>query len=580
MIDFKKYIRQTKSVTFDSLKNKLVYSHDETLFLQGLTRCRKEAISDTVNAIILPHPVPVLVKAGDKRPNILYERSNYQHLLTTYFSDKTLIVGTPYTGKTSFLFYFLLRILNGNNSAIFDPLPSTCPGSLERPKVVIYSFGLDLVLYFLDELKAYTYRSVDEKYHFTSCFLAHKILCLYDIKSDYLLQSANLINNLTLGYFPIIIAVSLHQIDLSYIYDRLKSYRSFKVITQSLWTYTDLMSITMYNKTRAGDILEYKGQNYDESKSHNSDLVIAELHQSYYVYGATMRSIQPYTTRYLGYMSYSIQEAIITIDFIKLWNINNKYYYNLESIIYHYIFHTQARRLDNTRIRLIEPASRLVCNSIYETYLTRYSHDELVQSIQTIEKFPHIWRLTRFSMLLQLYLTRQISTAGGTDGWTVRTTYSNRDLKPLDLHIPTYFVTDSDLKPFNLHMPVERGTMPAFADMLSDVLYTPDHVWKRFLVYKSVNSNTGVYDINMIRVDLSSPLQAVIDIKSVNKVYYALGLDVFTSDIKCNYYTCPLRAAQNTTVVTINNEPMPSFLGSVSIIHLPPLFEPEPAFTD
>ena len=44
----------------------------------------------------------------------------------------------------------------------------------------------------------------------------------------------------------------------------------------------------------------------------------------------------------------------------------------------------------------------------------------------------------------------------------------------------------------------------------------------------------------------------------------------------CNY-TCPLRDAHSCVVAISDNEPMPSFFGSGSIMHLPPLFEPEPA---
>ena len=246
------------------MENKLVYNHDESLFLQGLTRCRKEAISDTVNAIILPSPVPALMKAGDKNPNIIYERSYYQHLISA-LTSKSLIVGTSYTGKTSFLYYVLIRLVGNNiKSSVFDPLLSTCPGSDQRLKVVLYRIGSDLTLYFLDELKAYKYKNIDNDYRLVNCFDSAKILCLYDNKEwlTTVRRTNEVISVLAHNHYPIIITATPPEINTFILTNTLRSDKTFRMFTFLLWSLPDLSSVYMYNKT---------GLRYDVPKSQNYD---------------------------------------------------------------------------------------------------------------------------------------------------------------------------------------------------------------------------------------------------------------------------------------------------------------------
>ena len=557
-VDFKKYIISNKLEAFKMLESKLVYNHDESQFLRGLTRCRKEAISDSVNAIILPHPIPALVKSGDKHPHIIYERTSRD--LLSSITSKSLIVGTSYTGKSSLIYYFLARHLN-SDKVIFRSLPPTCPGSDRRLKVVIYRVGSDFTLYFLDELKAYTYVNVVNDYRLINCFDSSRVLCFYDDEES--LSSVNrtseIMSVLTHSHYSVIITAVPNEVNVVNIINARKHDRSFRFLSHQLWSLPDLSSLYTYHKT---------GLPYDVSKGQNYDRIPIDVVFSRNIYGGTLRSIQCSTPGDLTSISQRIKNAIDSIDFTRFWEVSNNYYNRLEPFIHNYIFHLGTNRVEspgNSTLFFprIRPASSLVSNFIYETYLSRYTQEDLVQSMKIMTENSHVWSLTNFSMLLQLYLSRQISTVGCTDGWTVRAN-----------HHP-----DSDLRPFNLHMPVERGNMPAFTNMLNNVLYIPDISFRIFLVYKCRNSETGASELNMIKAGLASHPSAVIGTEETMKILRILGLDTSTSGVKCNYYVCPLKDAHSCVVSTYDNEPMPSFLGSASIIHLPPLFEPVSAST-
>ena len=567
-IDFNRHIKSDKLESFKTLENKLVYNHDETLFLQGLTRCRKEAISDTISAIILPSPIPALIKAGEKNAHILYERVNYQHLLST-LTYKAIIVGTPYSGKTSFLYYFLVRLVSTNiKSCIFDPLPSTCPGGTQRLEVVIYRKGSDLTLYFLDELKAYTYTIdsfVDKHGHcLINSFLPTTTLCLIDYK-DFIStrdQTYKIKACMDVTY-PVIVTAESHRVNTTSIRNYFKNGK-YQTFIHSLWSFKDLLSLYKYTRVHEQVYLN----NTTTSEGHNYDRFIYKgLLILVYSYGNTLKCIQHSASSELNAVQGQMSALINSIDFIQFWDLTTGYYLRMAAFTHTYLLHLMLER-DGNKVRcrikpMIRPASSLVSNLICKTYMSRYSQDELVSSIQTMTNSPNAWNLKYFSILLQLYVSRQISTAGGTVGWTVRANHQSV----------------SDLKPFNLHMRVERGFMPAFSDMLVHVLYVSELGWRHFLVYKCMNSGTGTYELNLIRADLTAHPVALIDIGAIGQIYAWLKLDISTSDVKCNYYLCPLRDAHSCVVSTSSAEALPSFYGSVSIIHLPPLFETVSAST-
>ena len=149
------------------------------------------------------------MKAGEANPHIIYERNYYQHLLSI-LTSKSLIVGTTYTGKTSFLFYHLARLVNSNNGSVFEPLPLACPGGDQQLNVVIYRTGSELTLYFLDDLKAYTYTNVTNDYRLLNCFNSFKTLCFYDNKESLstVSRTNEIISVLTHSCFPIIVTAT------------------------------------------------------------------------------------------------------------------------------------------------------------------------------------------------------------------------------------------------------------------------------------------------------------------------------------------------------------------------------------
>ena len=451
---------------------------------------------------------------------------------------------------------------------MFDPLPSTFPGSDQRLKVVVYRKGSELIIYFLDELKAYTYTNVNNDYRLLNCFDSSKTLCFYDTISSTLRLSSTavvsvkrtneVISVLTRSAYPIIVTASQPEVNVFATRNALKDDKAFCLLTYNLWTLPELYSVYMYHKI---------GVRYDAPKDQNYER-IAEINTFTNVYGSSLRSIRPRLARDLAYDFSCIKKAINSLDFTELWELKNNYYSALEPFVHQYVFHLATNRteeINHTTVYLhrIKPASNLVIGEICGAYLNRYSQDILVHSMQMIVKYSHVWSLWHFSMLLQLYISRQISAVGGTDGWTVR---ANQ--------------VGSELRPFDLHMPVERGDMPAFSDMLQNVLYIPELGLRHFLIYKSANIGTGAYELNLIRADLTSQPLALIRTGTVRQVYDWLKMDLSTTDIKCNYYICPLRDAHSCVVSTTDNEPMPSFLGSISIIHLPQLFEPVSVSTE
>ena len=58
------------------------------------------------------------------------------------------------------------------------------------------------------------------------------------------------------------------------------------------------------------------------------------------------------------------------------------------------------------------------------------------------------------------------------------------------------------IQPFSLHLPVIHATLPSYEHMLIDTLYIPptgDRSSWDYMVYKSLNSTTGVYELCAIR---------------------------------------------------------------------------------
>ena len=561
-INLKKYIIAYRLPEFQSLVGQLLYNHGETLFLQGLTRCKKEKLSSTLNAIILPHHVPTLVQAGDKRSNVIYERTQYEMLINIPF--KSLLVGSPWTGKTCFLYYYMTRLLNSHR-ADFGPLPPTCYSSNKRPKVVIHKVNDDLTLYFLDELKAYTFKSIN-LHRLISCFHPGYILYYYDMKDDALLplrRTDGVLRALSLATYPIIVAATPYQINEKYILNSLKPLNiPCRVHILPLWSDKDL--ITVY--THQNKNIYKKGHNSDPSLINKYILGMISIH------GRTLNSIQYKTSSDLEQHRRLLKEAIYNIDFIKLWDRANRYYHEQNAFAYKYIFHMSRlaiKHLYEERHKFyysngIKLASRYVGQLIYETYLERYTQDELVSSIQMIIAHSKSWHLFSFKVLLDLYVHRQISTLGGSQGWAIRANDNKTD----------------ELQPFNAYMPIIRGDQPKFNDMIINTLYVFLSNFRHLAVYKSVNSMTGVPELNLIQADSGSDSVVKISLHNVYLMYNSLGLNRLTCGVKVNYLLVPLREAHKCVITNVSDAPMPPFIGDVSIIHLPPIFESAAVIND
>ena len=173
------------------------------------------------------------------------------------------------------------------------------------------------------------------------------------------------------------------------------------------------------------------------------------------------------------------------------------------------------------------------------------------------------WNVFFLVMLLQLYVSRQISTVGGTDGWTVRPSAER--------------YSSQQIQPFTLYMPVRRGRIPAFVDMARDTLYAPypgdrTQVPVKYLFYKRVNtiipSSPGVDELHVIAVDLLSEPIAELSSVDLEMLYTALGLNMSASGIKLHYYHCPLQNAEKCTV-KIADKKAHTLLTSTSIAHMP-----------
>ena len=251
-------------------------------------------------------------------------------------------------------------------------------------------------------------------------------------------------------------------------------------------------------------------------------------------------------------------------------------------------------------MNVIKPATNFVRKVIYETYLSKYfpnntdtstsitttsitttnnNSNELIYHIQQLVNNSKYWHLPSFNMLLQLYLILQISTPDGTLKWYIRN-HTNM------------------LQPFNIHMTNIQYTANTilFEHMLINTLYAPEAGLKYPLLYKSYNNITNKYEINVIDVDLNSSEVTRLGVYRLNNIYTSLGLGPCHSDdpittststasasasccssgsnnVMLNYFLCPLQHAHNCTVMGVKGEAIPTYLGTVSVIHLPPLSE-------
>lgn len=99
-----------------------------------------------------PYPVPALIDAGDDYLCIIYEQILHASLLRS-LSYNTLLQATPFVGKSSFLYYYMMRLINSQNIK-FAPFSS----NLSIKKAEGYYSSSRQEFGFLNELQAYTYK--------------------------------------------------------------------------------------------------------------------------------------------------------------------------------------------------------------------------------------------------------------------------------------------------------------------------------------------------------------------------------------------------------------------------------------
>ena len=270
------------------IEKDIIYNHDETLFLQGLKHFHKQILSDKLSIYTIPAAIPTLKQQGNKTPNIIYERLRTSDLLSV-ISNKSIIIGTPYIGKSCFIYYYLLRVININNP-IFKKLIVSHFNKENKPKIVISHTGNNITLYFLDEMLVYTYhtppptttnnsnttnstsinKEEEEGYSIINYFDPKYILYFYNVKNsnenghnsdlspaitntnnvDIINKNTNIIESY-LNSYPIIITSSTYTINIQYIISKFQNLNdnnnNFRLFYYNLWTVDDLL--ILYNYT-------------------------------------------------------------------------------------------------------------------------------------------------------------------------------------------------------------------------------------------------------------------------------------------------------------------------------------------
>ena len=534
-----------------------------------------------MNIFKLPYPIPALQNTDNIDPCAIYERLNHYKVTLpgVRFKNKVIMSGTSGIGKKLFLYYYIARSVNAHRTSEFGPFPVDSYGSGEPSKVIVLRDDLEYTFYFIDEKKAYSYTD-DSEYRLINCFLPEKTLYLYSNPHPTLnaAQRTDLIGKLMVGCpCPILVVVDMNLFHPK-LYSRIvhgSGIRRTRMEIFTLWLFGDLIDVSAYHNRQLPSSTR---QNYDQ--------LVAQVTQRYKLFGGIIKSIPPP----LGGTNdmEAIRQQIDTfldkdVDFRLLWNVSNKYLYYQNAFFFRYIIHrtiiprystcsadSEARYLHHHSSTL---ASLYVQLKVYNAYLTRYSVEDLAQSLLVIQRYVDsreagpFWDISLLNMLLQLYVSRLIAADGGLKDLSTR---RNR-VDPSSLLL---------LEPLALHMPVRRGSVPPFAQMICDTLYAPypgdAFLPTNALVFKRLDSVTGKDELHAIAVDLFSESAPELSLKYLITLYSAVGLDPFTSGIKLHYYHCPLINAEKCTVNLIHTRAH-VFLSSLSIIHLPTIIDLEPA---
>ena len=122
-----------------------------TLLLECLANCTVEKLGDSGVDVISLNNFPASHIGIDCRAgNKLFVRSFYPDLLKVIREKKrSVLLGSPGTGKSFFQFYYLARIMNPEK---FGPLPPDHLGSTKPPRIVIRQVGdSSFIVYDIEE---------------------------------------------------------------------------------------------------------------------------------------------------------------------------------------------------------------------------------------------------------------------------------------------------------------------------------------------------------------------------------------------------------------------------------------------
>ena len=125
-----------------------------TLLLECLANCTVEKLGDSgVDVISLNNFPASHIDIDCWAGNKLFVRSFYPDLLKVIREhDRSVLLGSPGTGKSFFQFYYLARIMNPEK---FGPLPPDHLGSTKPPRIVIRQVGdSNFIVYDIEEKAA------------------------------------------------------------------------------------------------------------------------------------------------------------------------------------------------------------------------------------------------------------------------------------------------------------------------------------------------------------------------------------------------------------------------------------------
>lgn len=312
--------------------------------MDDLSKCVKIKISSFISLLKLPHPIPALERSNNIDPCIIYERFNYSKitLLGVRFKNKVLMSGTAGIGKSSFIYYYMARIINSHRVSEFGPLPLDSYGSKEPPKVIVRRDGDDYTFYFIDEKKAYKYTGDQEPYQLINCFQPEKTVYLYSNPSptETNRQRTTAVANLMLACpCPILVIIDINKIHPK-LYSNIMSnpIGARRIEMLFLWPLPDLIAISAYHNS-----------NRHSSTRQNYDQIESTVTQRFKLFGGVLKSLLNYSdVDDTATIQSQIDAALDTIDFRLLWNARNMYMVNQNAFFHKYIIHNNITPIYST----------------------------------------------------------------------------------------------------------------------------------------------------------------------------------------------------------------------------------------